>query len=167
MNEETDYLVSEVPFIPDDGLCFVNEIELSFRPVYPKMEQSVIKKTEDSYKALFPFYEGLINIQELFVVLYLNRSNKIIGIYSASKGGITGTVADIRLILSVGLKCLATAMIISHNHPSGSLTPSPQDEHLTAKIKQAAELMEIRLLDHVIIIAENGRFFSFAEEGLL
>lgn len=166
MKNELDMLITEVPFVPDDEPCIINEIEVHYKPIYPLRHIASIKRTEDAYEALFPFYRHLIHIQELFIVMFLNRSNKIIGIYSMSKGGITGTVADTRLILSVGLKSLATNIIISHNHPSGSLKPSMQDEHLTARIKQAAQLMDIILMDH-LIVADDGKYFSFADEGLL
>jgi DNA repair protein RadC len=98
--------------------------------------------------------------------VYLNRSNRILGIYKASKGGMTGTVADPRLILSIALKTAATSFIISHNHPSGSLKPSLADEELTGRLKEAAKFMDIKLLDH-LIVEPNGTYFSFADEGLI
>lgn len=108
-----------------------------------------------------------IGLQEQFVVLYLNRANAILGVYRCSAGGITGTVADVRLILSVALKIAATSMIISHNHPSGNMKPSKADEDLTAKIKQAAAIMDIRLLDHLILSPDRKNYFSFADEGMM
>jgi DNA repair protein RadC len=95
--------------------------------------------------------------------MYLNNSNQVLGIYPASKGGITGTVADIRLILGVALKTASTAMVIAHNHPSGNLKPSKIDEVLTQKLKNAAALLDVNLLDHLIV--SNAGFYSFADEG--
>lgn len=102
---------------------------------------------------------------EVFAVLYLNRSNKINHFEIISEGGITGTVADPRVILRKALETDAINIILCHNHPSGSLKPSRADEQLTAKIKEAARFMDITVLDHVIV-SEDG-YFSFADEGLL
>lgn len=88
------------------------------------------------------------------------------GVYEASKGGITGTVVDVRLILSVALKSAATGIILAHNHPSGNLQPSENDKSITRKIEQACSLLDIKLLDHLIICPEKS-FLSFADEGLL
>ncbi len=100
------------------------------------------------------------------MAMYLNRSNRVIGVYHMSTGGITGTVVDIRLLLSVALKTAATGIILAHNHPSGNLKPSEADKELTNKIKKASEYMDIKLLDH-LIIAQEGKYFSFNEDGLL
>ncbi len=100
------------------------------------------------------------------MVLYLNPANCILGLYRASSGGLTGTVADIRIILSIGLKTLATSIVIAHNHPSGTLKPSPNDIQLTQKFSEAAKTMDIKLLDHLIITPDN-KFFSFGDEGLI
>lgn len=111
------------------------------------------------------FLQGEIELQEQMIILYLSQSNNIIGYYRHSKGAINATVADIRIILATALKSLAVSMVISHNHPSGNLNPSRADETLTTKIKEAAALMDIRLIDHVIV-TEQG-FYSFADSGLL
>lgn len=102
---------------------------------------------------------------EVFAVLYLNRANKINHFEIISEGGITGTVADPRVILRRALEKDAVNIILCHNHPSGSLKPSRADEQLTVKIKEAAKFLDIAVLDHVIV-SENGHF-SFADEGIL
>jgi len=102
---------------------------------------------------------------EVFAVLYLNRANKINHFEIVSEGGITGTVADPRIILRRALEEDAVNLILCHNHPSGSLKPSRADEQLTDKIKEAARFLDITVLDH-IIVSDDG-FFSFADEGLL
>jgi DNA repair protein RadC len=89
----------------------------------------------------------------------------VIGSYQLSKGGLTGTIADVRLILSVALKTLATGLILAHNHPSGNLKPSEADKQITSKIRQAAKLMDIEVLDHMIL-SSNG-YFSFTDDGIL
>ena len=102
---------------------------------------------------------------EVFVALLLNRSHKIISYEIISKGGISGTVADPRIILKKALDAGASSLIICHNHPSGTLQPSQQDDLLTQKIKSAALYFDIKLLDH-IIVSEEG-YYSFADEGKL
>ena len=102
---------------------------------------------------------------EVFAVLFLNRANKVNHFEIISKGGITGTVADPRVILKKALEEDAVNIVLCHNHPSGSLKPSRQDEELTHKIKEAARYFDIQVLDH-IIVSDMG-YFSFADEGLL
>ena len=103
--------------------------------------------------------------REVFMVMFLNRANKINHTEIISRGGITGTVADPRVILKRALEEDAVSIVLCHNHPSGSLKPSRADEALTQKIKEAARYFDIRVADHVIV-SEAG-FFSFADQGLL
>ena len=98
-------------------------------------------------------------------MVFLNRANKILHHEIISEGGITGTVADPRIILKKALEHNATAIILSHNHPSGNLKPSRQDEELTYKIKEAAKYFDIIITDHIIVSDEG--YFSFADEGIL
>lgn len=102
---------------------------------------------------------------EVFAVVYLNKANKINHFEIISKGGMTGTVADPRIILKKALENEATSIVLSHNHPSGNLKPSRADEELTDKIKEASKYFDIKVLDH-IIVSEDG-YFSFADEGIL
>lgn len=127
------------------------------------LEKPVVKTSRDIaeyLKALIKDYK-----YEVFAVLFLNRSNKINHFEIISRGGITGTVADPRIILKKALEEDAVSLILCHNHPSGSLRPSRADEELTLKIKEAARYFDIKILDH-IIVSEEG-FYSFADEGLL
>ena len=102
---------------------------------------------------------------EVFAVLFLNRANRINHFQIISEGGITGTVADPRIILKKALEEDAVSIILCHNHPSGSLKPSKADEELTYKIKEAAKFFDIKVLDH-LIVSDDG-YFSFADEGIL
>jgi DNA repair protein RadC len=102
---------------------------------------------------------------ECFVVVFLNRANKIICQETISEGGITGTVADPRIILKKALDHHAVSIILCHNHPSGNLKPSKADEQLTNKIKNAAAFLDIQVMDH-IIVSEEG-YYSFADEGMM
>jgi len=102
---------------------------------------------------------------EEFWILYLNNSNKVMTMHQLSKGGMTGTLVDVRLVLRKALETAAVSIILAHNHPSGSLRPSQADKDITAKLKTAAASLDIKVLDH-LIITENA-YFSFADEGLL
>ncbi len=102
---------------------------------------------------------------EVFGVLFLNQSNRVNHFEIISRGGITGTIADPRVILRKALDCEATSIILCHNHPSGSLKPSRADEELTRKIKEAASYFDIKVMDH-LIVSEQG-YYSFSDEGLL
>lgn len=102
---------------------------------------------------------------EIFAVVFLNRANRIIHFEVVSSGGITGTVADPRIILKKALEEEAVGLILCHNHPSGNLRPSRADEELTIKIREAARFFDIRVLDHVIVSHEG--YFSFADEGMI
>lgn len=143
----------------------VAEIQVSYRPAISR--KPTIHSILDAYTEFLPFYSNdTIALQEQFFVMYLNRSNRLLGVFPVSSGGITGTCVDIRLILSVALKVVATGIILSHNHPSGSLDPSNADKMITNKIKDACSLMDIKLIDHLIISSEGG-YYSFAEDGII
>lgn len=103
--------------------------------------------------------------KEVFAVVYLNRNNAITHLEMISEGGLTGTVADPRVILKKALEHNATALILCHNHPSGNRRPSKADEAITQKIKQAAILLDMTVMDHIIV--SNEGYFSFADEGML
>ena len=109
--------------------------------------------------------EGKIEYVEQFAILLLNRANEVLGVYKVSSGGITDTVADPKQIFTAALKANACSLVLSHNHPSGNLKPSKQDEELTRKIKEAGSYLDIKVLDHIIVTSET--YYSFADEGLL
>lgn len=102
---------------------------------------------------------------EEFWIVYLNNSNKVLFAGQQSKGGITGTLVDVRLVLKRALELGAVALILAHNHPSGTLRPSEADKQITKKLKTASEALDIKVLDHLIITQKE--YFSFADEGLL
>ncbi len=109
--------------------------------------------------------DDTLDIQENVKMLLLNSSNTILGVYDVSRGGINSTVIDLRLVLSVALKCLASSIILVHNHPSGNINPSEQDREFTKKIKSACKFLEIQLFDHIIITRYD--YFSFADNGYI
>jgi len=121
------------------------------------------KDAAEFIKRVYP--KGTIELQEAFVVLYLNRRNEILGYYRHSVGGITGTVADPRIIFATAVTSASVGIIVAHNHPSGNLSPSQADIDLTRKIKEGGKLLDIQLLDH-LIVTKTG-YYSFADEGLI
>lgn len=142
----------------------ISEIKVTYNVA--KTQREKITSGEKAYQLFLSSWDkDVIELQEEFKILFLNTANEVLGFYALSKGGITGTVVDVRLIFSVALKCNATGIIIAHNHPSGTLIPSDADIHLTKKIKKCSEFMDIALLDHLIVTKYN--FYSFANEGLL
>ncbi len=145
----------------------VNEIRISYREKISTSKAVSIKSSADAGKLLFETWDkNTIGLHESFKVLLLNNSNKVKGIYQLSTGSITGTLVDMRILFAVILKTLATGCLICHNHPSSNLKPSEADKQLTYKIKKAAKLFDVNVLDHLIIIPD-GEYFSFADNGLL
>ena len=156
----------EQTMIDQPNWCKVAEVELVYKTKVKASERPQIKCSYDSFSILKEIWDvNKINMLEQFKVLLLNRANKVIGVYQASSGGITATIADSRLILATAIKSLAVSIILSHNHPSGNLNPSTADQDLTSKIKTACQYHDIKVLDHVIVTSEG--YYSFADEGLL
>lgn len=132
-----------------------------------RTEGALEKKKISSSNSVFELMQPVIGDlpHEEFWVVYLNNSNKVIDRFQLSKGGITGTLVDVRLALKKALELGATSIILAHNHPSGTLNPSSADKQLTQKLKTAGESLDIKILDHVIVTEKS--YFSFADEGLL
>ena len=162
------YKQNSTPVFTVDGLLKegVPEVKLKFYKSTRKKFLGKVTSSKDAANFIRSVYKrGEIQLQEQFVVLYLNRANHIIGYYKHSLGSISGTIVDVRLILSAALNSASSAMIIAHNHPSGNLRPSQADEVLTKKIVEAGKLMDIAVLDHLIITKDS--YLSFADESLL
>lgn len=126
-------------------------------------ERIVIKNSQTAYKLLYPVI-GELDHEEFWIIL-LNRAHKVIATEKISQGGLTGTVIDTRMILKYAIDVRATSIIISHNHPSENKQASEADINITRKIKNAAEIMDITLLDHIVVAGKN--YLSFADEGIL
>jgi len=122
-----------------------------------------VKSSETVFNLFHPLLGDLGH--EEFWLLMLNRANRVLGKFKVSQGGLSGTVIDTRIILKKALDNLASSIIVCHNHPSGNNQPSDADVKITEKLKKAAEMLEIKLLDHVIIADKS--YFSFADEGLI
>lgn len=131
-----------------------------------RSEDAVELKKITSSKIIFEIMQPIIGElpHEEFWIIYMNNSNKVIAKSQLSKGGITGTLVDVRIVFKTALEMGATALILCHNHPSGTLIPSDADKQITRKLKLAGDSLEIKVLDH-LIITENS-YFSFADEGI-
>jgi DNA repair protein RadC len=145
----------------------VQELEINYTPSHTILCREKIKDSKTAYDMLKRLYNPkTIACQEEFIVLYLNNANVPLASFRLSKGGLSSSVADIRLIFSVALKCLATGIILSHNHPSGRMVPSTQDKQLTRRIREVGKIMDIVVLDHIILSPFLGQYYSFEDEGL-
>jgi DNA repair protein RadC len=122
-----------------------------------------IRSSKDVSDIFQPLLSDLLH--EEFWILFLNRSNKVINKMKLSQGGISGTVTDVRMVMKKAIECLASGIIVCHNHPSGNLNPSESDSKITQKIKEVGNLMDIQLLDHLIISDKD--YYSFADNGML
>ena len=146
------------------AIAIITALELGKRR---QLETALEQPKITSSKAVFNVMQPIIGDlpHEEFWVLFLNNSNKVLAKHQVSKGGLTATVVDVRLLFKRALELASVAMIICHNHPSGKLTPSEADKQLTQKIKNAGLTLDIKLLDHLIITEKD--YFSFADEGQL
>ncbi|WP_417939572.1 RadC family protein [Flavobacterium sp. RS13.1] len=146
------------------AIAIIAALELGRRR---RAEDAVELTKITSSKIVFEIMQPIIGElpHEEFWVLFLNNSNKVILKSQLSKGGISGTIVDIRLVFKVALENGATGLILCHNHPSGGLIPSDADKQITRKIKQAGDSLDVKVLDHLIIT--ETKYYSFADEGIL
>lgn len=142
----------------------IAEIQVSYS--VPVADRVKVLHSRSIYEVLIQQWniDNIEFIEEAKIIL-LNRANIILGIYNLSKGGISGTIVDLRVILAVALKCNASAIILAHNHPSGNLKPSEQDKQITRKLTEACKILELTLLDHLIVSKQD--YYSFADDGIL
>lgn len=143
----------------------LQEIELTYKISEPVIANSLITPMAIYELLLSQWNKKTINLLEESKVIYLNRANQLLGICSHSKGGISGTYIDNRLIIATALKSVASGIILAHNHPSGKLKPSYQDEVLTKNLINCCKIFEIDMIDHIIVTAKG--YFSFRENGKL
>ncbi|MDV3572716.1 DNA repair protein [Elizabethkingia anophelis] len=154
------------PKIENQELYNISEVQLIYRNIVKASLRPSISCSKDAYEIIIKNWDhDSIEFVEQFKILLMNNANKVLGIYLVSTGGVNATLVDPKLIYSAALKANASAIILSHNHPSGNLKPSTQDIQLTEKIKNGGKLLEIQVLDHLIVTSEG--YLSFQDEGLL
>ena len=140
----------------------------SFRIVkdyHPEIGTAKITKSANIAEYIRPFFGPEIEVFEQIFLITLNQANNIVSVTKISQGGIFGTVVDLRLVAKYALEGLATSIILVHNHPSGTLKTSSQDINLTKKVQAGMELLDIRLLDHLIVTKDG--YYSFADGGIM
>lgn len=146
------------------AITIVAALELGRRRLTSEVkDKEKIITSRDAYDMLYPLVAD--KSHEEFWIVLLNRGNKVIEKILVSSGGLTGTVADVRMIFNHAIKSQATSLVLCHNHPSGNVSPSQTDIDLTKKLVKAGETLDIKVVDH-LIIGEN-KYYSFADEGLL
>ena len=143
----------------------VTEISVTYHNRVKSSERFKISRSSDAYELLLTNWDDTIELYESFKIIMLNKANKVLGISIISNGGVSGTVVDPKRVFQTALKANACGLILCHNHPSGTTTPSEADIKITNKIKQAGIFLEISVLDHLIVTPES--FYSFADEGTL
>ena len=150
-----------------ENLCFkVAEIEISYRPVFKMAELPQVTSSNQAYEVLMDRWDdGRLELLEEFKVILLNRRGRVLGVVNISQGGISGTVADPKVIFAVALKACASSVILAHNHPSGELSPSNADLALTKRLIAGGDILGIEVHDH-LIVSRYG-FYSFGDEGLM
>ncbi|WP_322973931.1 JAB domain-containing protein [Pedobacter sandarakinus] len=141
-------------------------MQVSYKPDYNINERPRISSSEETYNLIKQQWDmGRINFLEEFKVVLLNRSNRVLGVVDISMGGVSGTYVDPKIVFAIALKGNASSLILSHNHPSGSLRPSESDIKLTKKLVECGKLLDIVVLDHMIISEQS--YYSFADEGMM
>jgi len=145
----------------------VSEVKLTYKNKVKASERPMIKSSRDIYKLLINsvFDKETIEHHESLKLILMNRAGRVLGITQISEGGLAETSADMRIILQAAILGNACGVILAHNHPSGNLDPSAQDDLLTQRLQKAAKLMDISLLDHIILTSE--KYYSYADEGRL
>lgn len=140
----------------------VAEVTLQYKPTCKK--QGKVISSDEAYNIFLPtFREGTMEYREYAKVLYLNQASEVIAYNTVSEGGLTETAVDVRIILQGALLTNATQIILAHNHPSGNLKPSSQDDTLTRNVKKACEVMRVHFTDHLILSTDG--YYSYRDEG--
>ena len=147
------------------NLFQISEIKIVYNPKISPKHLPKIKSSESAHDIFRSHWDDGLKHHESFMVIFLNRTNRCIGIQKISSGGISGTVADPKMILQTALKAHASSIILAHNHPSDDLKPSQNDIDLTTKIKSGSKLLDVQTLDHLILGWDT--YYSFADEGLM
>lgn len=144
----------------------VSEVEITYRPKFKASERPQISSSDQAFQLLRRQWNlDKIELVEEFKIVLLNRQNRVLGVADISTGGVSATVVDPKIIFAIALKANASALILAHNHPSGSLKASYADIAQTEKLKKGALLLEMTIWDHIILTSDG--FLSFADEGLL
>jgi DNA repair protein RadC len=146
------------------SLFAICEISVTYSTKVKASNRPKIAGSRDAYELVLPIWDD-IEYRESFAILLMNRANRVLGIAQVSIGGISGTVADPKVIFQHALKANASSLILLHNHPSNNTNPSEADIHLTKKLVEGGKLLDLAVLDHLIVTTDG--YYSFADEGLI
>ena len=142
----------------------VSEVELTYKNNVPYNQRQKISNSQGAYEILTNLFpENTMDYRETFIVLYLNRANQVLGYSVISQGGTSNTTVDIKMVIQTALLANASCIMLAHNHPSGNLHPSSDDNRITNRIIEAARLFDITVLDHIVITNES--YYSFTDNG--
>lgn len=149
-----------------NSLFKVSEVEIIYRPNYKIADRPKISGSKDAYNILIDHWDdGKMEFLEEFKIILMNMRNRVLGVANISSGGISGTIADPKVIFAIALKAGASGVILSHNHPSQEFEPSKEDISITNKLRNSGDLLDIKILDHLII--GRNEYYSFADENLI
>ena len=144
-----------------------SEVQLIYKSRIPTEKRVQIKTSQDAFKVFWEHWDkDKIEYCEQFKILLLNQKNCVLGIADISTGGITATIIDPRIVLQHALKCHSVSLILGHNHPSCNPTPSEADVAITKKLSEAGNVMDVKVLDHIVLCGD-GSYYSLADEGRL
>ena len=157
--------MSQVELFNQLPACKMTEVEITYKNSVPFDQMRKVSCSSDAAQYFRETWTDRMEYVEEFRILCLNRANKVLGWACISRGGMTSTVADPKVIFQIALKTCASSIILGHNHPSGNTKPSESDIRLTNKLKKAGSSLDLPVIDHLIITADS--YFSFADEGML
>lgn len=144
----------------------IPEFTIGYKTKIPSSKRVKVASPEEVFNVCREIFDAdQIDWVESFIVIALNRSNRILGFYKVSSGGVSNTIADPKVIFQFALLSNASVLILAHNHPSGNVTPSQSDREMTRRLLEAGKLLDIKILDHMIVTSE--KYYSFLEEGIL
>lgn len=144
------------------------QVKVKKNPLLRKLYPTRVTSSKDAYQILWEIVDKeFLDIQETMIAMYFNRNNQLTGYKVISNGGIAGTVCDPKHVYAFALGCMASGIIMAHNHPSGNLMPSDADINLTRKLKNGGIQLDIVVMDHLIFTSEKGVYYSFGDEGRL
>lgn len=144
---------------------YVSKYKITTKKYKSKLESETITDSKKSYGFIKKFWHKDINIYESFFILLMNQANETMAYAKISQGGVAGTIVDVKIVAKYAVDCLASSVILAHNHPSGNPNPSKADIAITKKIKEGLKLLDIQVLDHLILF-ESG-YTSLADENLM
>jgi len=144
----------------------VSEVELTYKTKVKPADRIKVVSSNDCHNCFRSVYDlNKIEFKEFFYCMYLNRANKVLGILLISEGGTSGCTVDPKQVFQGALKLNASALVLCHNHPSGNLTPSEQDNRITTQIKNGCKYLELMLHDHIILSPDPDKYYSYQDEG--